>query len=107
MFGFSKTRVPILAFFAFPQPAAGGTSEFYRFQPKSAEERAALETIYAPTGTYINRWENTMRTGVSDARIVELPEANHYVFFTNEEDVLPELRALWQVCISWSRKHSN
>jgi non-heme chloroperoxidase len=90
---YSKITVPILAIVAIPQAAVGGTSEFYRFQPKNEEERAALEGIYAATRTYINRWENTMRTGVPDARIVELPGANHYVFFTNEADVLRELHA--------------
>jgi non-heme chloroperoxidase len=91
---YSKIRVPILAFFSIPQPAGGGgTSEFNRFQPKNEEERGALEKIYAANRTYINRGENAMRAGVPDARIVELPGANHYVFFTNEADVLRELRA--------------
>ena len=90
---YSKIRVPILAFFAIPEPVVGGTSEFYRFQPKNEEERIALEKIYAATRTYINRREESMRTGVPDARIVELPGANHYVFFTNETEVLHELHA--------------
>jgi non-heme chloroperoxidase len=92
---YSKIRVPILAFFAVAPvpPAASGWSEYYRFQPKNDEERAALEKIYAADRTYSNRWENTMRTGVPEARIVELPGADHYVFFTNEAEVLRELRA--------------
>jgi hypothetical protein len=88
---YSKIRVPILAFFAVSRPVVSGRSEYYRFQPETEEERAALEKIYAADSTYTNRWENTMRTGVPDARIVELPGANHYVFFTNEADVLREL----------------
>lgn len=90
---YSKIRVPVLAFFAVSRPVVGGRSEFYRFQPKNEDERAALEKIYTADRAYINRWENTMRTGVPDARIVELPGANHYVFFTNEADVLRELHA--------------
>jgi non-heme chloroperoxidase len=90
---YSKIRVPILAFFAVSQPVISGRSEYYRFQPKTVEERAALEKIYASDGAYTNRWESNMRTGVPDARILELPGANHFVFFTNEADVLRELRA--------------
>jgi non-heme chloroperoxidase len=90
---YSKIRVPVLAFFAVSPPADGGWSEYYRFQPKNDEERAALEKIYAADRTYDNRWENTMRTGVPDARIVDLPGADHYVFFNNEMEVLRELRA--------------
>ena len=82
-----------LHFFAVPPPAAGGWSEYYRFQPKNDEERAALEKIYAADRTYSNRWENTMRTGVPGAHLVELSVADHYVFFTNEADVLRELHA--------------
>jgi non-heme chloroperoxidase len=88
-------RVPVLAIFAVhpDPPAVGGWSEYFRFQPKNDEERAALEKIYAADRMYVNRYENTMRTGVPGARIVELPGADHYVFFTNEADVLTELRA--------------
>ena len=33
------------------------------------------------------------RNGVPDAQVVELPNANHYVFLSNEADVLREMKA--------------
>jgi hypothetical protein len=36
---------------------------------------------------------NAFEKGVPSARVVQLPYADHYVFFTNEADVLREMRA--------------
>lgn len=32
------------------------------------------------------------RSGVPTARVIQLPHANHYVFLSNEVDVLREMR---------------
>ena len=88
---YSKIRVPILAFFAVSRPVVGHRSDFYGFQAKNEEERLAFEKIYAADRVYIDSWEKNMRDGVPEVRIVELPGANHYIFFTNETDVLHEL----------------
>ena len=69
-----------------------GWASYYRFRPKNAEERAALEQIYAFDRTYRDQYEELMRTGVPGARIVELPGADHFVFYTNEADVLQGMR---------------
>jgi non-heme chloroperoxidase len=87
---YSKIRVPILYFAAAP-PAARGWSQYYHFQPQNAEERKALQKIYAVDRVYLNRYEQNMRTAVGGARIVELRGADHYLFFTNEWEVLREL----------------
>lgn len=89
---YSGINVPVLAFFAV-DAINDGWSQYYHFRPKNAEERAALEEIHAADRSYLSRYEGTMRTGVPSARIVELPGADHYVFFTNETDVLREMRA--------------
>ena len=88
---YSGIRVPVLAFFAVP-PTDTDWSQYYHFRPKSAEERTALEKIYDADRSYLIRYEGRMRTGVPGARIVELPGADHYVFFSNEANVLRELR---------------
>ena len=89
---YSGIHVPVLAFFAVPPPDSDW-SQYYHFRPKNAEERTALAKIYDADRSYLNRYEGTMRAGVPGARIVELPGADHYVFFSNEVDVLRELHA--------------
>ena len=42
---------------------------------------------------YIKRYEKSLLTAVPGARIVELPGANHYIFISNEADVVREIRA--------------
>jgi pimeloyl-ACP methyl ester carboxylesterase len=89
---YSGIRVPVLAFFAVP-PTDTNWSQYYRFRPQNTQERAALEAIYDADRSYLVRYEGTMRAGVPGARIVELPGADHYVFFSNEAEILGELRA--------------
>jgi hypothetical protein len=43
----------------------------------------------ANTGAQAKAFES----GVPSARVVRLPHANHYVFFSNEADVLREMNA--------------
>ena len=43
----------------------------------------------ANTGAQATAFES----GVPSARVVRLPHANHYVFFSNEADVLREMNA--------------
>ncbi|MGA3325820.1 MAG: alpha/beta hydrolase, partial [Terriglobia bacterium] len=88
---YSGIHVPVLAFFAVPPPDCDW-SQYYHFRPKNAEERTALAKIYDADRSYLNRYEGTMRAGVPGVRIVELPGADHYVFFSNEADILRELR---------------
>lgn len=37
--------------------------------------------------------ENAVKSGLPKAHVVTLPNANHYVYLSNEADVLRELRA--------------
>lgn len=83
---YSKIRVPVLAFF----PSA---SDKPRYQPKDAQERAAIENFDAATAAYVNRWRKNLQSAPAGVRIVDLPGANHYVFLSNEADVLRELNA--------------
>ncbi|HKX00113.1 MAG TPA: alpha/beta hydrolase [Bryobacteraceae bacterium] len=74
--------VPILAIYAVPHdlgPAGG-----------DGAARAAFEANdEATTGAQAKAFER----GVPSARIVRLPHANHYVFLSNEADVLREMNA--------------
>lgn len=57
------------------------------------QERAAIKEYEAATAAYINRWKNNLRNAPGGVSIVGLPGAEHFVFFTHEEDELRELRA--------------
>jgi non-heme chloroperoxidase len=80
---YTNIPVPILAIYAVPHdlgPLPG----------VDAPARAAFEANdEATTGTQAKAFES----GVPSARVVRLPHANHYVFFSNEADVLREINA--------------
>ena len=82
---YSQIRVPILAFF----PSKG---EKPQYQPKDAQESAAVQAFDDATVAYVNRWKKNLQNAPGGVRIVNLPGANHYLFISNEADVLRELR---------------
>ena len=87
---YSKIRAPVLSLFATFRPA----DDPLRYDmPKDPQERAVVEVFEAATMVYIKRYEKSLLTAVPSARIVELPGANHYIFLSNEADVLREITA--------------
>jgi non-heme chloroperoxidase len=81
---YTDIRVPILAIYAFPHDRG---PEFLKDDPaaRAAVEASELESLEA----LIKAFE----TGLPSARVVRLPHANHYVFQSNEADVLREMNA--------------
>ena len=77
------SAVPILAIYALPHDAG----PLFASDPagRAAREAQDLQT----TGMQADAFEK----GVSSARVVRLPHANHYVFRSNEADVLREMNA--------------
>ena len=75
--------MPILAIYALPHDAG----PLFASDPagRAAREAQDLQT----TGMQADAFEK----GVSSARVVRLPHANHYVFRSNEADVLREMNA--------------
>jgi len=88
---YSRIRVPILAFFS-------SLSINYRYQPKDAQERTAIEEFDAATEVYEKRNKKNLLNAKGGVRMVDLPQADHYVFLSNEADVLREMRA-FVVCL--------
>ncbi len=80
----SRIRVPILAFFAGEPPVHA---------PANAEERAAIDAYQTMKTRFIGRWKEEMRLAGAGVRIVDLPDASHFVFSSHEADVLREMRA--------------
>ena len=79
---YTEIRVPTLAIFALPHGAGPGT-------PTDPAARAAQEARELTiTGAQVKAFE----AGVPGAHVIRLPNANHYVFRSNEDDVLREMK---------------
>jgi pimeloyl-ACP methyl ester carboxylesterase len=86
---YSRIRVPVLAIYR--TTTLEQTMEEYEHQ--NEQQLAALIQGYAGRRAMLEKWERDLRAGVPEARIVELPGANLYMFLSNEADVIRELRA--------------
>jgi len=84
---YSKIRVPVLSIFATPAPPAD------RSKDQDPEYRAAAEAEYSILINFIGRYKRSLLSAVPDARVLEWPGAEHYLFITRQPEVLRELRA--------------
>jgi len=64
----------------------------YRAKSPRMMKRVALE---ANDAAQTEAQAKAFETGVLSARVVRLPHANHFVFLSNEADVLREMRAFF------------
>jgi non-heme chloroperoxidase len=71
--------VPILAIYALPHALPGPPND----PSRAAREAADLETTSAQAAAF--------EKGVASARVVRLPNANHFVWRSNEADVIREM----------------
>ena len=78
---YTDIRAPVLAIYALPHKAPSGL-------PDSARA-GFLAADSVRTGTQAAAFEH----GIPTARVVRLPNADHYVFISNEADVLREMHA--------------
>jgi pimeloyl-ACP methyl ester carboxylesterase len=87
---YAHIRVPALALYAAPRTwkeMMPGVPEF-----TDPEKRAAAERVVARAARTRRYMEDTFHSGVSNSRVVEIAGASHYIFRTNESDVLREIR---------------
>jgi non-heme chloroperoxidase len=80
---YTNIRGPVLAIFANPRDPAP-------YAYNTPAERAAFESLLTDD---IEAQANAFEKGVLSARVVRLAHASHYVFLSNEADVLREMRA--------------
>ena len=66
------------------------------YPPQNDKERAAFEQGYVRLQTMVKKWQRDLLAGVPNAKVVELPGANLYMFLSNEADVMRELREFGQ-----------
>ena len=88
---YSHIRVPVLALMN-AEPSADQPDPKAQ-QPKNEEELAAMKAFGDATQAYIERWKKNLLSGVPSARIVDLPDAGHYVFLTRSARCVTEIRA--------------
>jgi len=90
---YSKIGAPVLAFVVYDTPDGPPQNQILKYHVTDAAERAIVDAVY---GLYIGmariRIERINRAG-GGAHVVELWGADHFVFLSNEADVLRELRA--------------
>ena len=80
---FVQIRTPALFLVSAQSPGRWADSSA---DPKVREQVAGLRAV-------LTRQAEAIREGIPGARVVQLPDANHYVFLSNEADVLREMRA--------------
>ena len=73
---------PVLAIFASPPEA-----------PPGAEKDPAMATIIAEVDAATELQASAFARGIPQARVVKIPRANHFIFRSNEAEVLREVRA--------------
>ena len=79
---YTNIRLPVLAFFANPRNPAP-------YAENTPAERAAFEAIQV---SEIEAQAKAFERGAPSARVVRVTHANHYIFLSNETDVLREMR---------------
>jgi pimeloyl-ACP methyl ester carboxylesterase len=80
---YTEIPVPILAIFAVPHTAP----------PAVRNDPAAVAAFEARDEAAAGRQANRFGTSLPSARVVRLRHADHYVFLSNEADVLREMNA--------------
>ena len=87
---YSGIRVPVLALYQRDRPFEEVAA---RYAIRTEQERRALRQQYEGTRALYVRWQRDLAAAIPDARIIELPGANLFMFLSNEADVLREIRA--------------
>jgi pimeloyl-ACP methyl ester carboxylesterase len=86
---YARIGVPVLAIYRTETMA----QTLKDYPPANEQQRAALNQSYAGKRARLSRWQRDLLAGVPTARIVELPDANLFMFLSNEADVIHEVRA--------------
>jgi non-heme chloroperoxidase len=82
---YSKIPVPALMIYACPQN--------FDFDPTLKNDPKLKAALIADNQFYCSRQANAFATSVPTARITRIPNAEHYVFRSNEEQVIREMNA--------------
>ncbi len=86
---YARIKVPVLAIYR----STTLEQSLMDFPPRTDREREAVELAVAARRTMLEKWQGDLRAGVPDARIVEIPGANLYMFLSHPDEVAREIRA--------------
>ena len=89
---YSQIRVPVLAFIGYDTPDGPPQEQIRKYHVTDASERTVLEAVY---GTYIGMARiriDRIKRAAGGAHVVDLWGAHHFVFLSNEAEVLTEMR---------------
>ncbi len=86
---YARITVPVLAMYR----STTLDQSLRDFPPANDREREAVELAVAARRAVLKKWQDDLRAGVPDARIVEVPGANLFMFLSHEADVIREIRA--------------
>lgn len=80
---YTDIRAPVLAIFAVP----------HGLGPYANNDPVVLAAFDADNTALVEPWVKTFEAGVPSAHVVRLPHADHYIFMSNEAEVLREMHA--------------
>jgi len=89
---YSQIRVPVLAFVVYDTPDGTPQEQIQKYHVTDAGERTIVEAVY---GTYIGMARiriDRIKQAAGGAQVVEMWGAHHFVFLSNEADVLRHMR---------------
>ena len=86
---YAHIRVPVVAIYR----TTTMEQALKEYPPKTELERAAFTHAYTASRAMLSKWQRDLLAGVPNAKVVELPGANLYMFLSNEADIIRELRA--------------
>lgn len=90
---YSAIRSPVLAFVVYDTPDGPPQNQIRQYHVTDASQRTIVDAVY---GLYIGMARiriDRINRAAGGARVVELWGAHHFVFLSNEGDVLREMRA--------------
>ena len=87
---YSKIRVPVLAFVGYPPLPQ---EQIQSNHITDSSERTIIAAAFGISVGMIKTRIKRINRAAGGARVVELWDANHFVFLSNETDVLREMRA--------------
>ena len=85
---YARIKVPVLAVYR----STTLEQSLRDFPPTNDREREAVALAVAARRTVLKKWQSDLLAGVPDARIVEIPGANLYMFLSHEAEVIHEIR---------------
>jgi pimeloyl-ACP methyl ester carboxylesterase len=85
---YARIKVPVLAIYR----STTLEQSLLDFPPANDREREAVALAVEARRTVLKKWQGDLLAGVPDARIVELPGANLFMFLSHEAEVMREIR---------------